>query len=198
LARLGEGEAGEHRERYWTRVAEWVPDVKGKVVVDKLPLATVALPLVAKLFPRAKVLFALRDPRDVVLSCFRHAFEMNDAMYEFTTLEGTARFYDCVMRLAQRYFELLPLHVHRVRNEDLVDRFDEEAKAACAHIELPWAPEMRDFAKRASSRVIRTPSGAQVRRGLNKDGFAQWRAYEEQLAPVFPLLAPWVEAYGYQ
>ena len=35
------------------------------------------LPLVAKLFPDARILFAVRDPRDVVLSCVMNAFQMN-------------------------------------------------------------------------------------------------------------------------
>jgi hypothetical protein len=123
---------------------------------------------------------------------------MNDAMYEFTSLEGTARYYDCVMGLAKRYVEILPLDVHRVHHERLVEHFDDEAKAICTHIGVPWAAEMRDFAESASRRLIRTPSGPQIRRGLNKDGFAQWRAYEAQLEPVLPLLEPWVEAYGYE
>ena len=38
------------------------------VFVDKMPLNAVFLPLIAKLFPAARILFALRDPRDVVLS----------------------------------------------------------------------------------------------------------------------------------
>ena len=32
------------------------------------------------------MLFALRDPRDVVLSCFRHSFQMNALTYAFTDL----------------------------------------------------------------------------------------------------------------
>ena len=60
-----------------------------------MPLNTVLLPLVAKLFPDAKILFALRDPRDVVLSCFRRRFGMSPQMYDFLTLEGAARLLRC-------------------------------------------------------------------------------------------------------
>ena len=41
--------------------ADEVP--KMRVFIDKMPLASVQLPLVAKLFPDARVLFARRDPR---------------------------------------------------------------------------------------------------------------------------------------
>ena len=47
---------------------------RGKVFIDKMPLSSVAFPVIAKLFPNARILFALRDPRDVVLSCFRRRF----------------------------------------------------------------------------------------------------------------------------
>ena len=57
-------------------------DVAGKVFVDKHPLNTLKLPLIARLFPHAKILFACRDPRDVMLSCFRHRFQMSAPIYE--------------------------------------------------------------------------------------------------------------------
>ena len=57
------------RTAYWRRVAEAGANVAGKVFVDKYPLNTLKLPLIARLFPGAKILVACRDPRDIVLSC---------------------------------------------------------------------------------------------------------------------------------
>jgi hypothetical protein len=62
------------------------------VFIDKMPLNSVLLCLIAKLFPDAKILFALRDPRDVVFSCFRRRFGMTQQMFELLTLEGTAAY----------------------------------------------------------------------------------------------------------
>jgi hypothetical protein len=42
-----------------------------------------------------------------------------------------------------------------------------------------------------------TASAAQVRRGLSRDGVGYWRRYREYLRPVLPVLAPWVERFGY-
>ena len=89
------------RDAYWSRVRAFGVEPRGKVFIDKMPLASVQLPVVAKLFPSARILFALRDPRDVVLSCFRRRFGMNPAMYQLLTLEGAAAFYDAVMRLSE-------------------------------------------------------------------------------------------------
>ena len=85
---------------YWKRVARNRNGALTKpVFLDKMPLNAVFLPLIARLFPNAKILLALRDPRDVVLSCFRRRFAMNAGMYEFTELENTAAYYEAVMDL---------------------------------------------------------------------------------------------------
>ena len=54
-----------------------------------------------------------------------------------------------------------------------------------------------DFAAKARSRGISTPSAAQVARGLNREGQGAGRRYREQMAPVLPILEPWVERFGY-
>ena len=100
LLRADARELGVLRERYWREVREAGLEVAGKVFVDKHPLHSLKLPLIARLFPNAKILFAYRDPRDVVLSCFRRRFNMNPAMYQLLTLEGAAAFYDATMQLA--------------------------------------------------------------------------------------------------
>jgi Tfp pilus assembly protein PilF len=197
LSRLEAGEANALREAYWRRTRDYCPDLAGKVFIDKLPLNSVRLPLVAKLFPNAKVLFALRDPRDVILSCFRRRFGMNAAMYQLLTLDGAAAYYDAVMRLVDQYTDKLPLSLHHVRYENLVADLRAEAEGVCRFIGVPWDDSMLDFAETARSREIRTPSARQVRRGLYREGVDQWRAYAKHLAPVMPLLAPWIEKFGY-
>ena len=57
---------------------------------------------------------------------------------------------------------------------------------------------MADVAATARRRSVRTPSAPQVRAGLNRKGLGRWRAYDERLAPVLPMLAPWVERFGYE
>ena len=144
------------------------------------------------------MLFARRDPRDVVLSCFRRRFGMNASMYQLLTLQGAAAYYDAVMRLSELYRELLPLPLHEVRYESLVEDFEGTARAACDFLGLDWDAQMADFAARAPMRGISTPSAAQVARGLNREGQGSWRRYREQMAPVLPLLEPWVQRFGYE
>lgn len=185
------------RADYWRLVRAHGIDVAGKVMIDKNPLNTLKLPLIAMVFPRAKILLALRDPRDVILSCFRRHFEVNAAMFELLTLESAARTYDAVMQLAEQAREKLPLSVHEHRYEDLVGDFEACMRKACDFIGISWDQRMRDFSTTALTQDIRSPSAQQVRRGLYGDAVAQWRRYAPQLEPVQPLLQPWIERFGY-
>jgi len=54
-----------------------------------------------------------------------------------------------------------------------------------------------DFAAKARTRGISTPSASQVARGLNREGQGAWRRYREQIAPALPQLDPWVQRFGY-
>lgn len=198
LAEIGGGEAMKRRDAYWTAVRSFGVEPRGRVFIDKMPLASLNLPLIYKLFPAARVLFALRDPRDVVLSCFRRRFGMNPSMYQLLTLEGAARYYDAVMRLSEHSRALLPLQIHTLRYEDLVENFEGTAGAALAFLGLEWDEGLKDFAAKARTRGINTPSAAQVVRGLNREGRGAWRRYRDQLKPVLPILEPWVEKFGYE
>ena len=197
LATLDEAALSRYRDAYWKTMAVDKASVGNKVIVDKLPLNTIKLPLIAKLFPGAKILFAVRDPRDVVLSCFRRRFRMNPSMYEFLTLEGTVHFYASVMRLTDHYRARLPLDIHQIRYEDLVDDFERQTCSVCAFIGIDWDDEMRRFSGHARERSIATPSSTQVARGLYREGMGQWRRYMQEMAPVMPVLAPWIEKFGY-
>jgi tetratricopeptide (TPR) repeat protein len=197
LARLSHAEAESWRADYWRAVAAHGARPRGRVFLDKAPAGTLYLPLIAKLFPDAKVLFAVRDPRDVVLSCFRSSFQMNALTYAFTDLAEAARCYAAAMRLAEVYRRVLPTQLFEVRYERLVDDFEAELARIAAHLGLEVRPEMLDVTATARRRVVRTPSAPQVRAGLNRQGLGRWRAYAAELARIEPILAPWIERFGY-
>ena len=197
LAWFVEGEADRRRTLYWMRARERLgEELAGRTLVDKLPLHTPALPLIAKLFPHAIILFALRDPRDVVLSCFRRRFRQNAAMAELLTLKGAAEYYDAIMSLAEIYRTILPLEVLEVRHEAVVTAFDEEVARVLEALGLPWSDAVRGFAARAAARP-RTPSDLQLAGGLSSAGVGQWRRYAAQMESVRPIIDPWTVRWRY-
>lgn len=181
---------------YWGRVRQLGIDPTGKLFVDMDPLKGIKLPLISKLFPDARIIVMRRDPRDVVWSCFHTNFGPSAAAYEFTSLENAARHYDALMTLMERCFEKLTLNRIEVRYEDLVRDFDKVTKVLCAFLEMEWSEKLRNFGHAAQKRNITTASASQVRKGLY-DGGGQWKLHEAQLAPVLPILEPWIRKFGY-
>lgn len=188
---------GEYRAAYWRRLEEQGINAKDRILIDKQPYNTMKLPLIARLFPDARIIFAVRDPRDVVLSCFRRRFRMNASNFELLTIESGARFYDSTMRLADILRDKLPLTVKEIRHEDLIADLPGRLREICDFGAIPWVEAITAFAQRTRSRAIATPSASQIVRGVNQEGVGQWRNYERHLHGILPLLNPWAARFGY-
>lgn len=187
------------RDRYWMRVAESLPQrPTGSVFVDKLPLNTIFMPLIARLFPQARFIFAVRDPRDVVLSCFMRAFGLNEAMQNFLSLESTVRYYAEVMGIGIDSMRHLNQSVHLMRYETLVEDVEGEARRLCEFMGVQWSEAMLKFQETARKRRINTPSYHQVVQPIYKSARQRWRNYESYLQPVLPWLQPFIDYFGYQ
>jgi tetratricopeptide (TPR) repeat protein len=186
-----------HRADYWRRVRRYGVDPTDKVFVDKMPFDGFRLPLIHRLFPDAKIVMAIRDPRDVIFSCFRHRFAVTAYTFELLTLQSAARLYDIFMRSVDAFDARLPLQLHRYRHEDLVADFDGQVKALCDFLGVPWNEAMRDIGARSRQGLVTSPSAPQLLGGLSRQGLQQWRRYEAQLAPCLADLDPWVRKLGY-
>lgn len=197
LSRWSDDDLRRAREIYWQRVRSFGAHPDGKIFVEKQPFNIFYLPLIAALFPSAKIVFMVRDPRDVVLSCFRRHLEIKSTTFELLTVAGAGQYYDRVMRLAEVCRARLALDVFECRYEDLVSEFETTTRSICRFVDMQWDDSMRAFDRVAQSRVIRSLSSAQVRRGLYPDGVGQWRRYKKQLSPILPSLEPWIERFRY-
>jgi hypothetical protein len=147
-------------------------------------------------FGTAPIIVMRRDPRDVVLSCFRQNFAVSPMALEFTTLARAAHFYDAMMQLQVASLARLPNPVHILHYEAVVSDFDAATQGLCKFVGLPWSATLRDFSDTARRRDVSTASVGQVRRGLY-DGGGQWRRFTAEMAPVLPILQPWIETFGY-
>ncbi|MEA3065218.1 MAG: hypothetical protein QOJ27_1664 [Sphingomonadales bacterium] len=198
LPGLDAAEAAGLRHRYFEELDRLLPDADGRTVIDKLPLNILAAPLIHRLFPDAKIVFAQRHPCDVVLSCFMQSFAINDAMANFLDLGDAARLYDLVLAFWERCRGVLPLCVHIVRYEALVVDLEGEARTLLDFLGLTWDPAVLDHRRTAEARgTISTPSYSQVIRPLYREASGRWERYRAQMAPVLPILAPWALRLGY-
>lgn len=198
LARMGEAAREAARGIYWEELRKEGADLESMTVVNKMPLDIVHVGLVHRIFPEARIIFALRHPADCVLSCFMQDFVPNGAMLNFLTIDGSARFYDRVMTLWQKYRALLPLNVHEIRYENLIANLRGEVEPALNFLGLPWHDAVNDPAAHALARgTIRTPSYSQVTQPIYSSSAERWRRYEMQMQPVLPILEPHVARFGY-
>lgn len=198
LDSLDQEAVGSLRQSYWDRLREKHPDpVEGRQVIDKLPFNLIHLGLIFRAFPDARVLVALRDPRDVCLSCFANNFSPNRATVQLLDLERTARTYAAVMGLWQRYREILPLQTHTHRYEDLVTSPREVLGRIVDFLGLPWRDDLLEGGRDSAGTFISTPSYETVVEPINTRAIARWQNYADNLAPVMPLLEPFIEDFGY-
>jgi tetratricopeptide (TPR) repeat protein len=187
------------RARYWERVrGGGIEPAARAIFIDKQPLNAVLLPLIQRLFPAARIILALRDPRDVVLSCYQQRFGMNAAMYQLLRLDTASAYYDAVMDLVAASRKRLPLDIHTIKYEEVIGEFEATLRALLGFLGLEWDERVRAYAETAQRRAIGTPSAAQVVRPLYVSARGKWRRYRSFLEPILPRLAPWVVAYSYE
>lgn len=198
LKRIGLDEARRLRAFYWRRVEEeFGREALQKRFVDKLSLNSIDAGLIAALFPEAKILFALRDPRDVALSCFQQAFGLSHATVNLLSWEGIARQYAAVMDFWLHLRGMIAPAWLELRYEDAVGDFERTFRRVFELLGVEWRAEVMKFHERARGRYISTPSFAAVSQPLYKTAVARWRGYERHFAPVLPVLAPYIAAFGY-
>jgi Flp pilus assembly protein TadD len=166
--------------------------------IDKMPLNTPFARLIKYIFPDSKVIFSVRDPADVVTSCFFQNFLMNDGMYHFTSIERAVALYDQVMSFWVKAEEILDLDVSYVRYEDLISDLQGVVQPIIEDMGLPWEDSLVDFWKTAREReVIRTASADQVIQKLYMTSKGRWTRYSALKDGALAPLEPWRKHFGY-
>lgn len=168
------------------------------LLIDKNPLMTLWAAHIHRAFPIAKFVFTLRHPCDVVLSCFMQNFQISENRISFLDLRSAASMYAATMAHWERCREVMPLDVHTIRYEDMVVNLEQELRSLVAFLGLNWNDGLLDHQRVAKERGhIRTPSYSQVTEEIYTRSSGRWQKYREHLDPVLPVLAPWVEKFGY-
>jgi hypothetical protein len=150
-----------------------------------------------RLFPEMKLLIALRDPRDVVLSCFMQYLPLNTNSVCYLTLERTAARYAVDMGVWQRLREVLPPCWLEVRYEDVVTDIAYEARRALDFLGLPWDPGVLEYRERLKTKAVASPTYEAVKKPLYSSSIGRWRHYAKYFEPCLPVLQPFVEAFKY-
>jgi tetratricopeptide (TPR) repeat protein len=199
IASASPDQLAEARNVYFESARSLTPLKPGNLLIDKNPLSMNNLPMIRRLFPDAKIILALRHPCDVVLSCFVTNFKLNNGMASFLKLETAAELYDLSFSYFERACQLLAPPVHKILYENVVADLDRELRPLLEFLELPWDERVLDHQSTARSRGhIKTASYSQVVEPIYTRSSGRWRNYRSHLEPIFPVLKPWIDKFGYE
>lgn len=176
---------------------DWGGSLTDKLVLDKNPTPTIKLRVWLRVFPELRVLIALRDPRDVILSCYFQNLPLNALSANFLTLERTVRHYANLMEvwLAVRQWE--ELNALETRYEDIVADSAKEGRRVTGFLGLTWDEAQARFHEKSRQKQMFSPTYRDASQPVYKRSVARWKAYEKYLAPVLPALEPYCRAFGY-
>jgi len=149
-------------------------------VVDKRLLNYSNLWFAKLLFPKARILRALRDPMATCLSCFTNNFILG---HDYKNrMEDLAAFYVLYDDLMRHWAEAIGGDLFTVRYERLVEDPETVSREAFAHVGLPWSGDCLNFQN--AKQVVKTASALQVRQGIFKTSLDYWRNFEKDLLPM--------------
>jgi tetratricopeptide (TPR) repeat protein len=188
----------EMRRRYVKSLLREIPDKpSARVFLDKNPSPTMSLNVWLRVFPELKVIIALRDPRDVVISCFFLNIMLNATNVNFLSLERTAKHYADLMDVWLRLREIGDFDWVETRYENIVANLEKEGRKVTEFLGLTWRADQVKFHETARRKVLFAPTYHDVTQPVYQRAVKRWERYAAALAPVREKLAPYCRAFGY-
>jgi tetratricopeptide (TPR) repeat protein len=195
---IGRDQINERRHAYWSSMEGALREpINGRLLVDKNPEMTMLLPLVARVFPEMTIVYALRDPRDVVISCYMQRLPLNPVSVHYLTLESTAKKYAKTMQAWLKIRPILRNPWIEVRYEDTVADLEGQARKVLDFLGQPWNDSVLAYHHRAQRKHVHSPTYEAVTKPVYTSSIGRWRNYAAELAPYMDILRPFIDAFGY-
>jgi len=168
-----------------------------RLLIDKDPSLTPDLPLPLRLFPEARIIFPLRDPRDVCVSYFFTLIPLATASAAAFDLRSTCEFCAHSLDLWAHWKKTLPYPLLETRYETLVADPERETRRLMEFLDLAWTEQVLAFHERSRTKGIRTPTYADASQPIYQRAVGRWKNYEKYLAPHRDVLDPSLRLFGY-
>jgi tetratricopeptide (TPR) repeat protein len=168
-----------------------------RLLLDKNPALNLMIPIVVRVFPETKFLVALRDPRDVVVSCFMQALPLTPISSAYHSLEGTVNQYANVLGF---WLEMLPRMADQwmyVRYEEMIADLPAVARSTLKFLGLGFEDNVLKFYEHARTKRVNSPSREDVQKPIYRMAVGRWRNYQKYLDPYMTRLEPFIKAFNY-
>jgi tetratricopeptide (TPR) repeat protein len=182
------------RQRYLKNMAQAckLPGPDG-VILDKNPAATSYIPAFLRAFPELRVLIALRDPRDVLVSSYFESLR-NVSHFSF---ERLAEHYSAIMDVWLMVREWEGLNWLETRYEDTVADLEKEGGRVTRFLGLEWHENQAQFHDSNRQKPVMSSNYSVVTQPVYKRAVGRWMVYEKHMAAALPKLEPYCRMFGY-
>ena len=149
-------------------------------VTDKMPSNFLWLGFIMQLFPDARIIHCIRDPRDTCLSCYFQPFVRS---HDYANdLGDLAFYYRQYERLMHHWQQNVNLPILNVYYSDLIADAEAVARQMIGFIGLDWDDNCLNYHK--SDRITATASWDQVRQPIYTKSLARWKHYRKHIDPL--------------
>ena len=182
------------RQRYF-QAMEWLlgEPIGQRLHLDKNPAYNLAIPIMLRLFPETRLLVALRDPRDVVISCYLRYLPLNPVSVRFLTLERTVERYLLDMQAWLKFRDMVQVPWCEVRYEDAVADLPSQARRMLQTLRLNWDEQVLHYRDRARTRPVNSPTYVEVAKPVYATSIGRWQKYAKYLEPYLGQLDPYID-----
>ena len=161
--------------------------------IDKMPANYFHIGFITMLFPNARIINCIRDPRDVCLSCYFQSFAAENLQFITSKFEYLTTIYRNYARLMNHWRSVAPDSIFDVCYESLTEAPEAIIKPVVKHLGLDWESSVLEFHN--SDTPVSTASAVQVRRPIYTTSTKKWKRYEPQLAKFFEMIGPEIADY---
>jgi tetratricopeptide (TPR) repeat protein len=145
--------------------------------VDKLPENVLHLGIIAKAWPKARIVHLRRHPMDACFAMYKQSY------FRFAyTLDDLAGYYLAYDRLSRHWRKVLADRMVEVRYEDLVGDTETAIRDLLEKLKLPFEDACLHFEENLAP--IATASSVQVREKAHTRSVGKWKKFERQLEPL--------------
>jgi tetratricopeptide (TPR) repeat protein len=192
-------EIAAQRERYFKAMEYLLGEpIAGRMHLDKNPSYNLTIPMLLRVFPESRLIVALRDPRDVVVSCYLRYLPLNAVSVRFLDICRTAERYAFDMSAWLKFRELIDVPWCQIRYEDTVAEAEAQARKALATLDLSWDNQVLDYRRRLSdTKRVNSPSYEAVAQPIYTSSVGRWKNYEKYLEPALPTLEAFIREFDY-